>query len=130
MKSRTSRSLAPRSSWSRMVLRRSTASGALESASVWFWHTRQRSSDARSATRFSMAGSSLPSARAEKASAATQARKNLLTLELFDERDDLLRHDLGRHGADLLVADHAFLVDHVGLWHAVDAVVDAHFAVG
>jgi hypothetical protein len=32
--------------WPRIWLRRSTASGAFESAIVWFWQTRQRSSSA------------------------------------------------------------------------------------
>src|SRR4051794_9023013 len=128
MKSRTSRSLAPRASCSRMVLRRSTASSALESASVWFWHTRQRSSEARSITRFSRSGF-CPWAMAEKASAAKQETRSLFTLELPDQRHHALRQHIWRDRADLLEADDALLVDDVGLGHSVNAVVDADFAV-
>src|SRR5258706_5887932 len=114
MKSSTSRSLAPRPSCSRMLLRRSTASSALESASVWFWHTRQRSSWATPMTRFSRTGSGgfCEKAAPLKARANNNAQKTLLTLELVDQRRDLLRQDLWRHRADLLVADDAALVDH------------------
>src|ERR1700704_1504508 len=129
MKSSTSRSLAPRPSCSRMLLRRSTASSALESASVWFWHTRQRSSEAMPITRFSRTGSSLPETPPER-KINVKRKSSLFTLELANERHDLLRHDLRRHRADLLVADDAALVDHVGLGHAIDAVIDADLAVG
>src|SRR4051812_5652852 len=130
MKSMTSRSPAPRLSCSRMGLRRSTASSALESASVWFWHTRQRSSVASAATRFSRTALSWFSAITAKASATKQKTKNLLTLERLDERQDLLRQHLRGHRADLLKADDALLVDHVRLRHAIDAVVHADLAVG
>src|SRR5688572_10801419 len=119
MKSITSRSLAPAVSCSRIWFLRSTASGALESASVWFWHTRQRSSCARAATRLS---SSVFCARTG-AQPRTGRRKNL-AIELSDERPQLLLRDLRRERADVLVADHALAVDDVGFGHAVDAVVD------
>jgi hypothetical protein len=45
------------------------------------------------------------------------------------ERQDLLLERLDGDRADLLVADHARLVDDERLWHAVDAVVEAHRAV-
>src|SRR6185503_8004652 len=124
MKSSTSRSLAPFASCSRMLLRRSTASSALESASVWFWHTRQRSSVETCMTRFSRFSSA-------RSGTETNARtsSSLLTLQLAHQRHDALRHDLRRDRADLLVADDALLVDHVGLGHAVHAVVDADLAV-
>src|SRR5262249_33747 len=51
------------------------------------------------------------------------------TIELFDERQQGVLHDLRGEGADALVADHALLVDQVGLGNAVDAVVDADQAV-
>src|SRR5260221_3117232 len=129
MKSSTSRSLAPRPSCSRMLLRRSTARSALESARVWFWQTRQRSSEEMSMTRFSRTGSSFPKTVAERR-IEMKKQNSLFTLQIIDERHDLLRHDLGRDRSDLLVADDAALVDHVGFGHAVDAVVDAHLAVG
>src|SRR5258706_15805152 len=124
----TSRSLAPRLSCSRILWRRSTASSGFESAMVWFWHTRQRSSEAMSMTRFSRTGFSWEKTRLENKK--QKAKAPLFTLQLLDERHDALLHHLGRHRADLLVADDAFLVDHVGLGHAVDAVVDADPAVG
>src|SRR5258708_10497881 len=80
-------------------------------------------------TRFSRTGSSFPKTAAERR-IEMKKQNSLLTLQIIDERHDLVRHDLGRHRADLLVADHAALVDHVGLGHAVDAVVDADLAVG
>src|SRR5258708_6274947 len=135
MKSSTSRSLAPRPSCSRMLLRRSTARSALESARVWFWQTRQRSSEEMSITRFSRTGSgavavSFENPTGRKKIIARKPGRSLFMLEIIDERHDLLRHDLGRARSDLLVADDAALVDHVGFGHAVDAVVDAHLAVG
>src|SRR5258706_534913 len=104
------------------------ARSAFESAIVWFWHTRQRSSEAMSMTRFSRTGFSWEKTRLENKK--QKAKAPLFTLQLLDERQDALLHHLGRHRADLLVADDAFLVDHVGLGHAVDAVVDADPAVG
>src|SRR4051812_13406301 len=121
MKSTTSCSERPAAICSRIWLRRSTASGAFESASVWFWHTRQRSSCARFITRRSSASSAWASAAKQRRTAATLLR----TVELLDERLDLLLHHVGGERADLLVADHSLAVDHIGLGHAVDAVVDA-----
>src|SRR6185503_969958 len=118
----TSRSLLPLFSCSRTWLRRSTASGALESASVWFWQTRQRSSLESWCTRFSSAGSSWASARPQKKIRAS------LTIELFQHRLDLFLQDFRRHRPDALVADHALAVDDVGLGHAVDTVVDGDAA--
>src|SRR3954463_7188021 len=129
MKSSTSCSEAPFASCWRIVLRRSSASSAFESAIVWFWHTRQRSSFASFITRLSSSVSSW-APKAQKASAAKQRTTSLLTLELPDERHDALLQHLRGHRADLLEADHALLVDHVGLRHAVHAVVDADLAVG
>src|SRR5688500_7820440 len=126
MKSRTSCSLLPAASWLRISLRRSTASGALESASVWFWHTRQRSSCARLLTRDSSGGSS-----ARTAVEMSMNRKSLTTaVQLGDQRPDLLLRHLGRERPDVLVADHALAVDDVGFGHAVHAVVDADAAGG
>src|SRR5688572_9073553 len=123
MNSRTSRSLAPFASCARISLRRSTASGAWESASVWFWHTRQRSSSASAATRLS---------RSELcASALPQNINNMssLAIERLHQRLQLALRYLGRERADVLVADHALAVDDVGLGHAVDAVVDRDAAL-
>src|SRR5947209_15981680 len=117
MKSRTSPSLAPRTSCSRIVLRRSTASSAFESASVWFWHTRHRSSSATSLTRFSRTGSSFPCAfRARK---TNRIKNALFTLQLRDERQHPALENVRRDRADLLEADDAALVDHVRLRDAV-----------
>src|SRR3982074_1961511 len=124
MKPTISLSLAPRCICSRMLLRRSTARSACESARVWFWHTRQRSSEARDMTRFSRTGSCWPKRCAEKNNRERKANV-LFTRQLAHQRVDLLRRDFRRHGADALVADHALLVDDVGFRHAVDAVVDA-----
>src|SRR5437870_2931126 len=125
MKSTTSRSDLPAASCSRIWLRRSTASGAFESASVWFWHTRQRNSCARLVTRRSSAGS-------WASATAVHAMSSHLTTagELLQQRFDLLLHDVRGQRADVLVADHALAIDDVGLGHAVDAVVDADAAVG
>src|SRR5712692_1553147 len=120
MKSTTSRSDLPAASCSRIWLRRSTASGAFESASVWFWHTRQRSSCARSVTRRSSTGS------CAKAQANQKMSNPLATgVQLPDERLDLLLHHVRGERPDVLVADDALAIDDVGLGHAVDAVVDA-----
>src|SRR3954463_3251334 len=119
----TCSSLAPPFICSRMLLRRSTASSALESASVWFWQTRQRSSEESVMTRFSMTVSS--AAKRETVRIDRTAKSSLFTAELAHERHDLLRRNLLRDGADALVADHALLVDHIGFGDAVDAVVDA-----
>src|SRR5262245_7607473 len=105
MKSVISCSLAPFLSCSRIWLRRSTASGALESARVWFWHTRQRSSCASAATRFSSAGSS--AAKAAAAKAIDSAASSLATAQLLEQRRDLVAHHLRADRADVLVADHA-----------------------
>src|SRR5687767_8194767 len=121
MKSSTSCSLAPPLSCSRTWLRRSTASGACESASVWFWHTRQRSSFDSCMTRFSKAGSS-----AGKAIKGNNSKtRNLATFaQCLNQRLQLLLRDVARERSDVLEADDAALVDDVGLGHAVDAVVD------
>src|SRR6185295_13563905 len=100
----TSRSLLPLFSCSRTWFLRSTASGALESASVWFWQTRQRSSLERSCTRFSSAGSSWAAASPQK------SRSRNLAIKLFQERLDPFLQDLGRHRADPLVTDHALAI--------------------
>src|SRR5262245_43363407 len=119
---------------SRSWFLRSSASGAFESASVWFWHTRQRSSSASAITRFSSTGSAAAGAASFAVSgaasiAASSTTSALGTVELFDQRQEGVLHYLRSERADLLVADHALLVDHVGLGHAVDAVVDADAAV-
>src|SRR6185436_10583589 len=121
MKSITSRSLFPALSCSRIWFRKSTARSALESARVWFWHTRQRSSCARLVTRRSRPGSSC--ANAGRARKRTTASSSLATArQLLDQGPQLLR-DLRRERPDVLVADDAFAVDHVRLGHAVHAVV-------
>src|ERR1700730_321250 len=110
MKPTISLSLAPRFICSRMLSRKARARSACESASVWFWHTRQRSSEASAMTRFSRTGSSSPKTCTEK---RIRKRKTtaLFTRQLAYQRRYFLRRDLLRHGADALVADHALLVD-------------------
>src|SRR5512145_343028 len=104
MKSTTSCSLFPAFSCSRIWLRRSTASGAFESASVWFWHTRQRSSLARVCTCRSRASS----AHAADATRKINRKQNLATrAQLLDQGNDLVARDLGSERADVLVADDA-----------------------
>src|SRR5215467_1085492 len=119
---------------SRSWFLRSSASGAFDSASVWFWHTRQRSSSASAITRFSSAGSAAAGAASfamtgAATSAASSSAATLCTVELFDERQQGVLDELGRERPDALVADDALLVDQVGLGHAVDAVVDSDAAV-
>src|SRR6478752_10213753 len=125
MKSSTSRSLLPSFSCSRIWRRRSTARSAFDSAIDWFWQTRQRSSAAIAATRWSRSGWLSARPRPARNGTTSSTQNNLFTGKLPDQRQDFLREDLARHRADLLVADDAALVDHVGLRHAVDAVVDA-----
>src|SRR5688572_5822544 len=120
MNSRTSRSFAPPASCSRICLRRSTASGALESASVWFWHTRQRSSSASAAVRLSR---SVFCPQAEPQRMIQTKAIALATAQLLDQRQELFLRHLRRERPDVLVADDALAVDDVGLGHAVDAVV-------
>src|SRR5712691_12131929 len=130
-----SRSLMPCCIFSRICFLRSFASSAGESAMVWFWHTRQRRFSESAMTRFSSAGSS--AAGASSVACATLMTSNdsmstscLRIVELGHERDNLLLQDFRRERSDLLVADHAALVDHIGFRNAVDAVVDADFSVG
>src|SRR5688500_3118201 len=121
----------PCSSFSRTCPRRSTASGAFETAIVWFWHTRQRSSCETSITRLSssLVGGASPANAPQPSAAKTARRKTLrIALELCQERQDLALEHLRGHRTDLLVADYAALIDHVGFGHAVDAVVDPHGA--
>src|SRR6266850_4842611 len=125
MKSTTSRSDLPAASCSRIWLRRSTASGAFESAIVWFWHTRQRSSWARFVTRRSSAAS------CAEAHAIQRTRSHLATgVEFLHQWFHLLLHHVRGERADVLVANDPLAIDDVGLRHAVDAVVDADAAVG
>src|SRR5258708_1869327 len=125
MKSTTSRSDLPAASCSRIWLRRSMASGAFESASVWFWQTRQRSSWERLVTRRSSTGSCASTQLAQSANSSLATG-----VQFPHQRLDLLLHDVRAKRADVLVADHALAVDDVGLGHAVHAVVDADAAVG
>src|SRR5688572_4436866 len=119
MKSRTSPSLAPLASCSRIWFLRSTASGAFDSAKVWFWHTRQRSSSARAATRLSRTGFCAAQTTGNK-----RTSSNLATAQLLHQRHKLLLRHLGRERPDMLVADHALAVDDIRFRHAVDAIVD------
>src|SRR3979411_2631681 len=109
MKSITSRSDLPAASCSRIWLRRSMASGAFESASVWFWQTRQRSSCERLVTRRSSAGARAIAHAGQAMSPHLPPRAQLL-----DEGCQLLLHDVGGERADVLVADHALAIDHIG----------------
>src|SRR5436305_4359737 len=124
MKSTTSRSDLPALSCSRIWFLRSTASGAFDSAMVWFWHTRQRISCARLATRRSSAGSS---ARAQP----TQKRMRRLAarIELPHERLHYVLHHVRGDRPDVLVADDPLAIDDVGLVHTIDPVVDANAPV-
>src|SRR5947207_14642811 len=124
MKSSTCASDFPAASCSRIWLRRSTARGAFDSAIVWFWQTRQRSSCARFVTRRS-SGASCASAHASQ----KNARKLATRIELAHERIHFLLDNVGGERADVLVADHALPIGDVGLRHAVDAVVDADATV-
>src|SRR5436190_18618354 len=92
---------------------------------LWFWHTRKRSSCARPVTRRSSASSARLNVLKRSTTSATLFR----TIQLLDQRLDLLLHHLRRERADLLVADHAVAVDQVGLRHTVDTVVDADASV-
>src|SRR5438132_5461559 len=134
MKSMICESLLPCRIFSLTWFLRSSASGAFESASVWFWHTRQRSSAASVMTLCSSAGSAAAGAAsfatADEAVAARRTnRRTLSTAQFFHQWQQLLLEDLRRDRADAFVADDAELVDHVGLGHGVDAVVDRDPAV-
>src|SRR6188508_2150733 len=128
-----SASLLPWRSMARVSRRRSTARPAFESAIVWFWQTRQRSSAVMRVMRASSAGSAAsgsasfaPASAAESASSsATIALQSESGIELLQQRLDLVRQHVGRQRADVLQADDAVLVDDEGLGHAVDAEVDA-----
>src|SRR5581483_7703376 len=105
-------SLCPLRIISRISSRRSLARPALESAMVWFWQTRQRSSAESAMTRASSAGSAAAGAASFAPARGGQRRtarmsSSLATLELLHERQDLLLQDLARDRADALVADHA-----------------------
>src|SRR5260221_340313 len=108
MKSTTSRSDLPAASCSRIWLRRSMASGAFESASVWFWQTRQRSSCERLVTRRSSTGSCASTQLAKSASSTLATG-----VQLLHQRLDFLLHDVRAKRADVLVADHALAIDDV-----------------
>src|SRR2546422_4307677 len=133
MKSMISESLAPCRIFSLTWFLRSSASGAVESAMVWFWQTRQRSSAASAMTFCSSAGSAAAGAAsfacAHGAGETTNRNaRSLATAELLHQGQHLVPDDLRGERADALVADHAALVDHVGLGHAVDSIVDADLA--
>src|SRR5258706_174455 len=135
MNSMISASLWPCRTFSRTWLRRSAARSALESAIVWFWHTRQRSSAESAMTLPSIAGSGAAGTASRESAgpngASTRAKSsNLPTTEFLHQRKNFFLEYLCRDRADALVADYAALVDHVGLGHAIDAVVDADPAVG
>src|SRR6185436_2418167 len=102
MKSTTSRSDLPAESCSRIWFLRSTASGAFDSAMVWFWHTRQRISCARFVTRRSSAGSCASAQPAHRRTTRLAAR-----IQLPHERLHLVLHHVGGERPDVLVADHA-----------------------
>src|SRR6187401_534016 len=132
-----SASLLPWRSMARVSRRRSTARPAFESAIVWFWQTRQRSSAVMRVMRASSAGSAASGSASFAAAAApsSAAKRTTMTLrsasgiELLQQGLDLRREHIGRDRADVLVADHAVLVDDEGLGHAVDAEVDADAAL-
>src|SRR6185369_13442834 len=132
----TCASLAPRCSCSRISRRKSSARPACESAIVWFWHTRQRSSAATRSMRASSAGSAAAgsaslacSGAASSTAISDRADNSALTIELFEQRHDLRVDHALRQRTDVLEADHALLVNHECLGHAVDAEVDARSAV-
>src|SRR5881396_3930802 len=134
MKSMICESLAPCRIFSLTWFLKSSASGAFESAIVWFWQTRQRSSAASVMTLCSSAGSAAAGAASfanahEAVAIRSRNGKTLSTAEFFHQWQQLFLEDLRRESADPLVADDAELVDHVGLGHAGDAVVDADPAV-
>src|SRR6267142_2008044 len=126
-------SLSPLRSITRTSSRRSTARSACESAIVWFWHTRQRSSVAMRIMRASSAGSAAASgaslAHAPMPVSTSSIEMNSLRIEFLQQRLDALGDHLRRERADVLHADHAALVDDECLGHAVDAEVDADAAV-
>src|SRR5260370_39018398 len=129
-----SESLAPCRIFSRTWFLRSSASGAFESARVWFWHTRQRSSEASVMTLCSSAGSAAAGAASFAnthgvVAARSRNGRTLSTAEPLHQGQHLVLDDLVCERADALVADDPELVDHVGLAHAVDAGVDAHLGV-
>src|ERR1041384_4135766 len=96
MKSTTSPSLLPAISCSRIWRRRSTASSAFDSASDWFWHTRQRSSCDSAATRFSRSGGVSENAFPPREAARARTHRILFTRQLPDEGENLLRQDLAQ----------------------------------
>src|SRR6266508_6193320 len=99
MKSMICESLAPCRIFSLTWFLKSSASGALESAMVWFWHTRQRSSEASVMTLCSSAGStaagaaSFASAHGAVAASSRNAR-DLSTAELLHQRQQLFLDNL------------------------------------
>src|SRR5712692_2173339 len=98
MKSMISESLAPCRILSLTWFLRSSASGAFETAMVWFWQTRQRSSEASVVTLCSSAGSAAAgTASFANAHAAVAARsrnaRTLSTAELLHQRQHLVLDD-------------------------------------
>src|SRR5258706_8145680 len=123
-------SLWPWRSSVRTCSRRSTARSAFESASVWFWQTRQRSSAAIASMRFSSTGSAAAGAaslaNAPNVSSASSRTDSSLCIQVFQDRLELGLQELRRQRPDMLEAHDAALVDDEGLGHAVDAEVDSH----
>src|SRR3972149_7235044 len=129
--------LMPCAIFSRIWFFRSMASGACESAIVWFWHTRQRKSCASAVTRLSSADSvgsasaaCAPSAytaehTAEHRAMTTTASSLRIAVQLAHQGEDLVAEDLGGDHADALVADDAVLVDQERFRYPVDTVIDA-----
>src|SRR5664279_1819381 len=111
---------------------------------VWFWQTRQRSSEVMRVIRASSAGSAASGTAslatqvdASRASVAAASRRRTVGwpkmsgigfLEALEQRLDLGRQHLGRQRADVLHADDAVLVDDEGFRDTIHAEVDTDAA--
>src|SRR3990167_1745500 len=124
---------SPRRSISRTWFFRSIARPALESAMVWFWQTRHRSSAVIRTIRASSSGSAAAGAASwaattPAASANTRAMIHL-AIELPHQRFNLVPDHLGCQRPNVFETDHALAVHHEGFWHAINAPVDPDPAV-
>src|SRR3989338_4361117 len=98
-------SLCPASSFSRTWFRRSFARSASDSAIVWFWHTRQRSSAEIAITRSSSSGSAAAGAASFAQAAPPSSNRNASTSALPMIGPRRKRHGLltGRYGRSLRI---------------------------
>src|SRR6185369_8988141 len=130
----TSLSERPWRSISRTWFLRSIARSAWESARFWFWHTRQRRTSASDWTLASSTGSTAtvgasPAWTSEQHAARRITVRNLRTVQLLHQRDDLFAQYAGRYRTNMFHANYPCFINYKCFRNAVDPVVDSGFPI-